>query len=48
MLEVAERVFYSRGWQAATMDEIAERVGVTQLLMATPWDGLAPVGGAPS
>jgi AcrR family transcriptional regulator len=33
MLEVAERVFSSRGIQAATMDEIAERVGVTKPLI---------------
>jgi AcrR family transcriptional regulator len=33
MLEVAERVFSSRGIQAATMDEIAEHVGVTKPLI---------------
>lgn len=33
MLEVAERVFAARGWQAATMDEIAELVGVTKPLI---------------
>lgn len=33
MLEVAERVFSQRGIQAATMDEIAEHVGVTKPLI---------------
>lgn len=33
MLEVAERVFATRGYQAATMDEIADRVGVTKPLI---------------
>jgi AcrR family transcriptional regulator len=33
MLEVAERVFASRGIQATTMDEIAELVGVTKPLI---------------
>lgn len=33
MLEVAEEVFVARGIQAATMDEIAERVGVTKPLI---------------
>lgn len=33
MLEVAEGVFSERGVQAATMDEIAERVGVTKPLI---------------
>ena len=33
MLEVAERVFGSRGFQATTMDEIAEQVGVTKPLI---------------
>jgi len=33
MLEVAERVFGERGFQAATMDEIAEQVGVTKPLI---------------
>lgn len=33
MLEVAEEVFVGRGIQAATMDEIAERVGVTKPLI---------------
>ena len=33
MLEVAERVFSARGIQATTMDEIAERVGVTKPLI---------------
>jgi AcrR family transcriptional regulator len=33
MLEVAERVFSARGIQAATMDEIAEHVGVTKPLI---------------
>jgi AcrR family transcriptional regulator len=33
MLEVAERVFSTRGIQATTMDEIAELVGVTKPLI---------------
>lgn len=33
MLEVAERVFSARGFQAATMDEIADLVGVTKPLI---------------
>lgn len=33
MLEVAERIFGSRGFQATTMDEIAEQVGVTKPLI---------------
>lgn len=33
MLEVAEEVFVARGIQAATMDEIAEHVGVTKPLI---------------
>lgn len=33
MLAVAEQVFSSRGIQAATMDEIAEQVGVTKPLI---------------
>lgn len=33
MLEVAERVFGVNGFHAATMDEIAERVGVTKPLI---------------
>ena len=33
MLRVAERVFAERGIQAATMDEIAEHVGVTKPLI---------------
>ena len=33
MLQVAERVFGSRGFQATTMDEIAEQVGVTKPLI---------------
>ncbi|EWT00888.1 TetR family transcriptional regulator [Intrasporangium oryzae NRRL B-24470] len=33
MLEVAERVFAERGFQATTMDEVAERVGVTKPLI---------------
>lgn len=33
MLEVAERVFGARGFQATTMDEIAEQVGVTKPLI---------------
>ncbi len=33
MLEVAEQVFVERGIQAATMDDIAERVGVTKPLI---------------
>ncbi len=33
MLDVAEQVFSARGFQAATMDEIAERVGVTKPLI---------------
>jgi AcrR family transcriptional regulator len=33
MLEVAERVFGAHGFQAATMDEIAEQVGVTKPLI---------------
>ena len=33
MLQVAERVFGARGFQAATMDEIAEQVGVTKPLI---------------
>jgi AcrR family transcriptional regulator len=33
MLEVAEHVFSARGWQAATMDEIADLVGVTKPLI---------------
>lgn len=33
MLEVAERVFATHGFQATTMDEIAEHVGVTKPLI---------------
>lgn len=33
MLQVAEQVFVARGIRAATMDEIAERVGVTKPLI---------------
>lgn len=33
MLEVAEQVFVARGFAAATMDEIAEQVGVTKPLI---------------
>ena len=33
MLEAAERVFGSRGFQATTMEEIAEQVGVTKPLI---------------
>ncbi len=33
MLDVAERVFGANGFQAATMDEIAEQVGVTKPLI---------------
>ncbi|MGH3994271.1 MAG: TetR/AcrR family transcriptional regulator, partial [Pseudonocardiaceae bacterium] len=33
MLEVAEELFAERGYQAASMDEIAERVGVSKPML---------------
>src|SRR5688500_7867062 len=33
MLQVAEQVFASRGYQAASMDEIAEQVGVSKPML---------------